>query len=171
MMIETPSPDTPVNPLELAIPVSDRVQIKNVLIIESRTKRGEDERFTAGGFGLKYHQTVEKVDADQDTLQISVRLTFSVVTTMDGEPEPDPTLLIDATLVLVYSLDSLDGLEDQNFQAFALTNGVYNAWPYWREFVQSATVRMGLPALVPPVFRFSRPSSPPTPVKVEEPAD
>jgi len=38
--------------------------------------------------------------------------------------------------------------------AFARTNGIYNAWPYWREFVQNMIARMNLPPLVIPVFRL-----------------
>jgi preprotein translocase subunit SecB len=57
---------------------------------------------------------------------------------------------------------SLEGLTEAHLDAFAKTNAVFNAWPYWREFVQSTTVRMGLPPLVTPVFRFPT-QPPPTP--------
>jgi len=36
--------------------------------------------------------------------------------------------------------------------AFATFNATFNAWPYWREFVQSMTSRMGLPSVVIPVL-------------------
>jgi hypothetical protein len=35
---------------------------------------------------------------------------------------------------------------------FGRINGLYNTWPYWREFAQSATLRMELPALVVPLL-------------------
>jgi preprotein translocase subunit SecB len=49
--------------------------------------------------------------------------------------------------------------------AFAKVNGVFNAWPYFREIVQSATQRMDLPPVVLPVFRVpaTQPQSPPSP--------
>jgi preprotein translocase subunit SecB len=170
-MTEPLYPETSANPFELAIPVSDRVQIKSVFVIESRIKRGDDEQFTRGGFGLKYHHEVKRHDVDQDASQIRLQLSFSVITTKDGEPEAEPLLLIETTLALVYSLDSFDGIDEQNVRAFAETNGVYNAWPYWREFVQSATVRMGLPALVPPVFRFDRQASEPSTQVTNDPSE
>ncbi|RME41901.1 MAG: hypothetical protein D6788_00185 [Planctomycetota bacterium] len=37
---------------------------------------------------------------------------------------------------------------------FACTNGVFNLWPYWREFVQSMASRMGLPRLTVPTYRI-----------------
>jgi len=39
---------------------------------------------------------------------------------------------------------------------FAETNGLYNAWPYWREFVQNTAARMSLPGLTVPVLRLGR---------------
>ena len=38
-------------------------------------------------------------------------------------------------------------------EAFANTDAVYHAWPYWREFVQSSMARMGLPPIMIPLFR------------------
>jgi hypothetical protein len=40
----------------------------------------------------------------------------------------------------------LESLRDEDFNAFARITGMYNAWPYLREFLQSITSRMPLPA-------------------------
>ena len=42
----------------------------------------------------------------------------------------------------------------EDLEAFCAMNGVFNAWPYAREFVQSSMARMNLPALVLPVMRY-----------------
>jgi hypothetical protein len=42
--------------------------------------------------------------------------------------------------------------------AFAKVNGVFNAWPYFREIVQAATLRMDLPPVVLPVYRVPQPT-------------
>ena len=39
-----------------------------------------------------------------------------------------------------------------DLQAFAQFNATFNAWPYWREFVQSMTGRMGLPVVTVPIL-------------------
>jgi preprotein translocase subunit SecB len=76
-----------------------------------------------------------------------------------GENEPQKEknvfLEIEAELVLLYSIKDIEGLDDSSFKSFAELNGTYNAWPYWREFVQNVTSRMGLPPLTIPVFRLS----------------
>jgi hypothetical protein len=55
-----------------------------------------------------------------------------------------------------------DGLDfaPEELAAFARLNGVFNAWPYFREFLQSATTRMGLPQFVLPVFRVRKAPNP-----------
>ena len=74
---------------------------------------------------------------------------------IDGDdPKGDPIILIDCTLVLEYEAKAVGDLPAANLRAFAETNGVFNAWPYWREFAQSMAARMGIPRLVIPVFRF-----------------
>lgn len=65
-----------------------------------------------------------------------------------------PGLAIRAAFALDYELPPAAGFEESRLRAFAMTNGVYNAWPYWREYVQSTTTRMGLPPIIVPVFRL-----------------
>lgn len=69
-----------------------------------------------------------------------------------------PTMLsIRATFDLRYQLSKIAECSRQDLTQFANVNGVYNAWPYWRELIQSVSVRMGLPPLTLPVFRIPQP--------------
>ena len=61
---------------------------------------------------------------------------------------------IEARFAITYAIGNHDDLTEDNYEAFGQRNGVYNVWPYWREFVQSTTVRMGLPALTLPVYKI-----------------
>lgn len=54
---------------------------------------------------------------------------------------------------LLYSIPDEVKPTQEEIQAFADTNVVYNSWPYWREFVQNTITRMGLPPLTLPLFR------------------
>ena len=137
----------------LAIPVSERVQIQNVLMVESRLKRAPDHQFDDSGNALRIKTEPLGVEKHDDS--ISVRISFLVSSVRNGEDESDPALLIEATFVLVYSITSLEGIEDANLNAFAAVNGVYNAWPYWREYLQNTSLRMGLSPIIAPVFRLS----------------
>ena|SRR5208282_717235 len=65
-------------------------------------------------------------------------------------------LSLQAGFDLSYAVPHAKKFSATDLTRFANVNGVYNAWPYWRELVQSISVRMGLPALVLPVFRVPR---------------
>ena len=41
-----------------------------------------------------------------------------------------------------------------DFEYFLTINPISNAWPYWREFVQSMSARMGFPALTVPLLEI-----------------
>ena len=43
---------------------------------------------------------------------------------------------------------------EKELQNFCDINAVYNAWPYWREFVHSTMDRMGLPTMTMPLLKF-----------------
>ncbi len=62
-------------------------------------------------------------------------------------------LLVKVQYELEYHLPSDFRVTRPELNAFAKVNGVYNAWPYFRELVQSMTLRMDLPPIVLPVFR------------------
>lgn len=58
-------------------------------------------------------------------------------------------------LCLKYSVPQGTDLAPEIVEAFASTNGVYHAWPYWREFVQGASGRLAIPPLMLPPVRLS----------------
>jgi len=133
----------------LATPVSQRVVLDDILLVETVARRkplrGE----------LPAHVSISvnvKTSADKKQSLIQVRPHFVLVARFDDE-SGDELLRIEAVFLLQYRVPSFDGLRKPNITAFGEMNGLYNAWPYWREFAQATTVRMGLPALTIPVYR------------------
>ncbi len=98
----------------------------------------------------------EKLDA------LLVRMEFVVrgwVTTANApETEGRETIKLTCAFHLTYQatqpglLAHLPHREDA-FRAFADLNATTNVWPYFREMVQSTTVRMGIPPMILPLFR------------------
>lgn len=154
------------NPLDLAAPIIERVEIQSIFLAESRTLRHPQANLCQGG--LRSDVTVAKVEVgrNEESKSIYVCPEFRLTISTEGGAEATLLLSIDAKFVLIYSLQSFDGLEDKNLKAFGTTNGVFNAWPYWREFVQAMTTRMGLQSLTVPLFRLAKlatSSDPPLP--------
>jgi preprotein translocase subunit SecB len=86
---------------------------------------------------------------------------FSVIATIDvrlleNESSDDPATSVKATFELCYRLPSDFAPEEADLSSFAEMNGVYNAWPYWREYIQSTISRMNLPPVVLPLFRIGK---------------
>jgi hypothetical protein len=136
---------------EKAKPVSDRVQILEIRLLESRAEQKRFDEETPRRMTQNI-QVETHLDAGKSTLEVFPH--FMLVVKRQGASPEDLFVRIDARFALTYSIGSQDGLTDENYYAFGQRNGVYNAWPYWREFVQSTTVRMGLPPLTLPVYRI-----------------
>ena len=135
----------------LVVKVSDKVNILNVALIQSSFFRKPETNRVK--LSLEIESNV-KYEVDRKNSVILVFPEFR----LDGFPEKaekgEPSLHIEAVFVLVYKVSSLTGLKEENFKAFANANGIYNSWPYWREFVQNTVVRMGLPPLTIPAFHI-----------------
>lgn len=135
--------------VDLAGPVSDRVQIRHVILAETVARR---QPVCAGlPTDLSLHVRVTTEMQEQERL-IQVLPRFTLVG-RGTEGAAGATLHIEALFVVQYHVPSFEGLSRANIDAFGKLNGVYNVWPYWREYVQSVAVRMGLPPLTVPVFR------------------
>jgi preprotein translocase subunit SecB len=135
----------------LVAKVSDKVNILNVALIQSSFFRKPETNRVKLSLEIKSNV---KYEVDKKNSVIMVFPEFK----LDGFPEKaekgEPLLHIEAVFVLVYRVSSLTGLKEENFEAFANANGIYNSWPYWREFVQNTVVRMSLPPLTIPAFHI-----------------
>lgn len=92
------------------------------------------------------------------TVQLQIRA-------KEAPEEQESPISMAVTFALTYSLADAPSRPDEILQEFARVNGAFNAWPYWREYIQSTAARMSLPPLVLPVFRVA--PVPPSDVGVE----
>lgn len=72
-----------------------------------------------------------------------------------GTGKDDPFVGVRAVYELHYLLPAEAELLPADLQLFAELNGTYNAYPYFREFVQSAFCRLNLPAFTLPLLKAS----------------
>lgn len=115
----------------------------------------------------RFRARFQKHEADSGKISLWVYVDFNFEATppvSDAVSEPTvkivPTVKLAATFLLIYSLPTTATIPEDAFEHFANVNGPYNAWPYWRELVQTMTGRVGLSGIVLPVFR-------PTAVRVD----
>lgn len=88
-----------------------------------------------------------------DKSLIIVAAEFKVEVFPDAEREK-PFVCIEVGFELDYQIPKEVHPSDESLASFSRFNGIYNAWPYFREYVQNVIARMGLPNLTIPVFRI-----------------
>lgn len=139
--------------LEMAAPVSRLVEIKGILVAEAHIKREHNVDLDETGLILSSEVKSIKFHIDRKENAFHIEVEFLLHPSLNDEPENPPRVLMTAMYVLNYKMPSLDGITEENIKAFGAYNAVHNAWPYWREFVQSSSNRLGITTITPPVFR------------------
>jgi hypothetical protein len=145
------------NTLELAYLVADRVQLHNILVSDLHATRSPTLDAITVEHCIQTNVSEVRFGKDVEANRLFVFPTFTLKNTHVLDEDPERRLAIKATFVIFYDVESFEGLSDEHFGAFAATTGVFNAWPYWRELVQSTCARMGLskPVIIP-VFRLGQ---------------
>lgn len=70
-----------------------------------------------------------------------------------GNDEGKLQIEIHGTFELSYRIPGDERFSNEELAEFGRVNAVFNAWPYWREYVQASLARMSMPILTIPVFR------------------
>ncbi len=133
--------------LLLAAKVASRVEAMDIRIASTNTRHNP---LAVLGDSIRFITKSLQYKVDRESAHILVKPHF--VLEMDYEGSND-CLMIEAEFLIIYSVQSLDELSDDNIDAFADKNGLYNCWPYWREYVQSMTARLGVRTTTLPPFR------------------
>jgi preprotein translocase subunit SecB len=142
-----------VNKVAAGLLVSDRVQLKDVRLISCKCDQTPEATLGKKSYKIDYSTEVQ-VDKRNGYVIVTTKFHFEAFTESKTQK---PVILIDASFLLAYKIENFEGLSQKGFKQFANLNGIYNAWPYWREFVQNTVTRMGLPSLSIPVFRIVEP--------------
>jgi hypothetical protein len=89
---------------------------------------------------------------DQDTRNLGTLLRYEALFGDLPEEEAGDPDIVTAEYRAVYLLGDQDELQDSDLAVFAYWNGVYQTWPYWREFFASMANRGGLGRHLLPLF-------------------
>jgi hypothetical protein len=119
--------------------------------------KGADE---AGRFQTTFNASWEAPSERRviSTIRLELRATTPTPPRAADTEGPSPQssqFTIKATFELEYVVAEGSAVSKDALDLFARINGVYNSWPYWREFVQSMTARMQVPTLTVPLLRSS----------------
>jgi hypothetical protein len=77
----------------------------------------------------------------------------------EGKKEAEKAGFIECHMIAKYLLTGLRP-NPKTVEDFAKTSVLFNLWPYWREFVQTASVRLRWPVVLMPLFKFINSTTP-----------
>lgn len=83
------------------------------------------------------------------------------------ERKPEPVVLVECAYEVDYLLREGFSITPEQVKAFKDGNAIFNAWPYFREYLQNNLQRMGLPPLTAPFLRLQPKPKPRTREKHE----
>ncbi len=89
-----------------------------------------------------------------DNEQITSNLYFIFIAPSPFETDNSKQVDIFAQVQLIYQIDNLNDLSEDDIILFGKVNGIYNAWPYLREYVRSSVTRLGLPSFDLPLLNI-----------------
>jgi hypothetical protein len=140
--------------------VISAVQLQGIRLVEADVKTKIRSAKDAGPLEISYAWVAHATDHGKNG-------TFRVHPIMEVRVSPrgskaQPAVVVKVGFELTYSLPKSFSATQQELEAFAQTNGVFNAWPYWREFVQNMFARMNLPQPALPLYRLSDAKAPRT---------
>jgi hypothetical protein len=138
--------------IELAKKIAKHVELETVVLRRADLTADFDPLEMPPELALTQgYRTQFQADRHAETGRISVIVDFQFNAKRD-EGSADAVSL-EATFLLIYTIDKELSLDPVCLEHFAGVNGPYNVWPYWRELVQTATGRVGLASVTVPVFR------------------
>ncbi len=105
------------------------------------------------------------IEAPDDILRLEIAFRMAGVEEPDdeapgtrrGQPEakkPEPVVSLECAYEVDYALDADFEITPDHVRAFKDGNAIFNAWPYFREYLQNSLQRMGMPPLTAPFLRL-----------------
>ncbi|MFH1219898.1 MAG: hypothetical protein V1694_05545 [Candidatus Eisenbacteria bacterium] len=124
------------------------LEIKEILLSEA-TIKNRALRSVPSGAKLRFRSSASLAERQRDEFAVRCECHLEVI---GGKPD-DVLLEIGAAFLLEYSTQVT--VSPVMFEMFKQTSLYLHVWPYFREFIQSAMVRCGVPSFTLPVVKIA----------------
>jgi hypothetical protein len=127
--------------MDLGAVIAPWTHIKQIRLLNSSTKAKFSDVAATSPLRHTFDATTV-LDQERGVLTVHASLALSA-----GD-----FLRINAEFILDYTVDkSPIGITDEAATAFGKMTGIYNVWPFWREYVYSTSMRTGFPPVTLPL--------------------
>jgi hypothetical protein len=134
--------------MALAQQVHQNASIERIRMVRAKAAAPSVE--THGQLDVNFNVKSKLVTAPPGMLRLQIGFRMAGV----REAEPEPAVLVECAYEVDYLLREGFQVTPEQVKAFKDGNGIFNAWPYFREYLQNSLVRMGLPPLAAPFLRL-----------------
>jgi hypothetical protein len=143
-------------PLSAAARAAARLEIERIRLVQFSAMTGYGA-FESLPDRIQPRVGFTRPSVERKDKRLCITTTFMMRILPAEKPEVDrlPAFDLRATVELLYRIAEDGELDDDAIDEFARVNAPFNAWPYWRELVQSAQARLSLPLTPLPLFRIS----------------
>ena len=97
-------------------------------------------------------RVAQPLDAEA-CFRVQARVDVRVSSEAANQPQ---LVLIEAVFEILYRLPPELRPSEEDLDEFADANGLFNAWPYLRQFVADTSQRMEIPTILLPLYRATR---------------
>lgn len=129
------------------------VQIEDIRVCEASCRSLVRPADIAEGVGAKMSTDADIARKPEGDGLLLIRTKFNLeirASGGDGELQAE----VRGIFELSYQVPADEKFSSDELKGFGEVNAVFNAWPYWRELVQSSLARMSMPVLTVPVHRL-----------------
>lgn len=138
--------------------VLNRVELVDVRLMDSGVRTKVRDTSSIPSAQLTVNHGTRVIHRGADMFIVRAVLDAKVLSGGQEATESQPPIRMTAGFALQYLLPNASDVSDEVLEEFARVNGAFNAWPYFREYLQSTSARMNLPPLVLPVLRIAAPT-------------
>jgi hypothetical protein len=162
--------------MEIAAWVAQWAVLEEIYLVDAKINR-EPLLIAPEALSLEHKCSTEILENDQEKKLYSILCNFRVAA-VDGKSPDKLVMKIEASFCASYVMKDLPDIlipvpaEDDSpdtllayLEHLTTINPISNTWPYWREFVQSMSNRMGFPALTVPLLEIAPKKSAPQKAK------
>lgn len=148
----------------LAFEVNQHATIHRIRLARARLAAHSLETSPISPIAVTFHFKSKSLPAPAGSLRVEIDFRMTGVEpqpkparhgrTAQPTPKRPPTVLVECAFELDYLLHAGFILTPAHAKAFKDGNAIFNAWPFFREYLQNNLLRMGLPPLTAPFVRL-----------------
>ena len=153
---------------QCAARVAQRYVLQEIFLVDAKISR-DPLIESPEALSLEHKCDAEFLKFDEEKDILFIRCNFRVAA-FNGEEPSKFVMKIEAAFCTSYVSKPDIHMPDDDSSVLTLMhmlqiNPISHAWPYWREFVQSMSARMGYPALTVPMLEIVLKQTPPKKAK------